>query len=435
MNGCKSGLFRLALKNLSRNKVKTVLTMAAIVAGVVYFIYISSLYAGIKSDSFRSLINYETGAAIIYAADYYPQRDELPLTDLIDNFAEIQTALGDDYLLAPRVRFGGMAISPDLEIPFTVVGVDPHREKEIFQYPRDILVDSGKNQSGRFIEPGAYEIVMGIRGAIDLGLNVGDPVRIVTNIEYRDGDRIRMVPQILEYTLVGVINSSNPRINSYTAFVPRDVLNDEFGLMLEGNISEISLRRRGFSFQSLPNEQESPEVVTSMLPESVRSELVVTPWSVYAEDFLSAMAQDPVHILFYFFIVLIIVLISNTMLLATMSRTREIGIIRAMGMTNRDILKLFALESGLLGFLGGLTGLIGGGLLTWYFVENGITITTEMLELTDMPYPVVGRVHASWDLMAFLYAFVVSVATAVLSAILPTKLALDKSVIAAIRME
>ena len=160
----------------------------------------------------------------------------------------------------------------------------------------------------------------------------------------------------------------------------------------------------------------------------------VVDWSDYAADFLTTMAQDPVQILFYFFIVLVIVLISNTMLLSAMDRTREIGILRAMGMDDFDIFRMFALEAGLLGFFGAVIGLCIGAGISWIFVNNGITVTSEMLELLDKPYPVVGRIYAAWDYPAFFIAGIVSIVTAVVSAVIPTLSALKINIIEAIKM-
>ncbi|MDR2740530.1 MAG: ABC transporter permease, partial [Treponema sp.] len=71
-------LKRLALRNLARHKVKTILTCAAIMVSVAVYIWMDSWLAGIFLESRRNIINYETGAVKLQTKLYFDKKDDLP---------------------------------------------------------------------------------------------------------------------------------------------------------------------------------------------------------------------------------------------------------------------------------------------------------------------------------------------------------------------
>lgn len=70
---------RVALRNLGRNRVKTLLSMVAIIVGVAFYIQSECSSKGRRISGFLNLINYEAGAIQIYTKNYFSIKDELPL--------------------------------------------------------------------------------------------------------------------------------------------------------------------------------------------------------------------------------------------------------------------------------------------------------------------------------------------------------------------
>ena len=125
--------FSLAFRNLGRHKVKSALTMIAIVVGISLYIFVDGWLLGAEIDSMRNLVNFEIGAAKIYSKDFFKNKDELPTYEGFTNYEPIIQKLKDEgYNAAPHALFSGILLSKEQELPFLFTGVDPALEKEVF---------------------------------------------------------------------------------------------------------------------------------------------------------------------------------------------------------------------------------------------------------------------------------------------------------------
>lgn len=418
---------RVALRNLGRNRVKTLLSMVAIIVGVAFYIQSECAIKGQRTSGFLNIINYESGAIQIYTKDYFPIKDELPLYESINDSSKIEQALKDDYFTSPRVRFGGSIISPEKEMPFNIIAVDPVKEKDIFMYPEDI--------APRNIDKGSFEMVIGYRSAMELGVKVGDPVRLMAQIEFKEGDRIKTITQLLDFTIVGLITSDNLTVSTNTAFIPLDILQDEYGMMLNGSVTEIVVRHKKFNSKYMPTESESVESVSNLLDESIKEGLVVKNWVEYDENQMRQLSTNQMAPIFFFMTLLIIMLMSNTMLLSVMDRTREIALLRAMGMDNFEIFKLLATEAGYLGLFGAILGMVVGFFITVGAVNSGVELTAEIIDAYDLTYTMTGSIKSVWSSKGFITGGLAAIITSVLSAAVPTISALKMNIIRGIRHE
>ncbi|MDR2246538.1 MAG: hypothetical protein LBE17_07720 [Treponema sp.] len=166
-------LKRLALRNLARHKVKTVLTVAAVSISVGLYIAADGWLTGVNIDSLRNIANFEIGAAKLQARAYYDKKNELPMYENFGGWERHAAALdGAGYDSAPRFVFTGTIYSESLSAPMQFIGCDPAAEARLLHYPEYI-------ESGRFIRPGAFEIVLGAVTADKL--KVGIPQRPTLN--------------------------------------------------------------------------------------------------------------------------------------------------------------------------------------------------------------------------------------------------------------
>ncbi len=433
----KEKVVRLAFRNLGRHRVKTVITVIAVAIGILSYLFMDAYLLGINTESKRNLVNFEMGAAKIYTKAYWDKKDEFPAYESFKNYAGIMNRLAEKgYVSAPRATFAGTLLSADAEVPFVFMGVDPALERTLFRYHEYVEQTPGAH----FIGDGNYEILIGVKGAKDLGVGVGDPVRLSTVIDkYDDTGELVHMNQSVEYMVAGIVNSPDPVVNAYSAFIPLSVLQDDTGMLLEGAITELIVRKAGAREDELPGEYESPASITRSLGDALPDGMIVTGWEENAKDYLAASAGDIVStfVFLLFFFVIVLLVIANTVLMSVLERTREIGMLRALGMTDASVMKLFFVETGLIGFIGALAGLILFLPINHWMVTSGIDVSSMIEEtgITNLGYRVVGVFKSSWNYSTMVLSLVITPVLASLTAYFPSRRAVRMSVTNALRME
>ncbi len=454
--------FSIALKNLTRHKSKSITTILAVVIVVAAYILVDSMLVGVNIESKRNIVNYEIGSSKIYKKEYYDIKDERPMYESFTNWKPIVDLLDKNgFNSAPRFTFGGSLIGEEVELPFLFYGVYPDMERETFGYSDYIL------EGGKFIDDsGEFDIVLGVNGANDLGAKVGDLITLSTIIDEYDeerGGKISHRNEILTLTVVGLLESPNPLINGNVGYIPMNILKDENGLYIEDYVTDICIRKKGADKHALPKKSESAVVVADILKKQYSdlreydreiedgkkvttekigylfdNDLLLVDWSEDASDFIKVANADrsATGIFILLLLFLSFIGINNTMLLAVMDRTKEIGMIRSLGMTDGQVIRLFLTEAFLFGFIGAIVGTIIGVVLNIFMVQYGIDMTSMMQDIDGTyGYRFKGVMKSAWSIKAIVIASIIAMVSAVVSSIAPSRMAVKKSITDALRFE
>ncbi|MBN2545449.1 MAG: ABC transporter permease [Spirochaetes bacterium] len=430
----KLNILIIAFRNLFRHKVKSILTGIAIVIGVSLYIFLDAMLLGAHIDSERNLVNFETGAAKIYSKNYFENKEELPLYESFGNYEPIIKKLDEaGYNSTPRVVFTGMLMSTDVELPFMFIGIDRDSDKKVFLLDKYI-------ESGEFVKNQEFGIVLGSNGARDLNINVGDDVSLSTVIDLKDEKGIiRHVNQLIYLKVIGIIKSPNPKVNGKIGYLPLDILQDKQGILLEGKITEICIRKKDTSISGLPGESEYPEVIAEKIKEVLPDNLIVVSWEDDAVDFLSISRtkRGGSGIIIILLFIITIILISNTMLLAVFERTKEIGMMRALGLKDKQIVRLFMIEAGLIGFISSLFGVLTGIIINYFMVKYGIdwTAMLEQANMENIGYRIAGEFKSAWNWSTIIFSGIGATIVASISAYFPAKRAVKMSIVDTLRNE
>lgn len=270
-------------------------------------------------------------------------------------------------------------------------------------------------------------------------------IRIATTIDVKDGSAIRHVNQLVDAVVVGVVNSPNPVTNGNIAYIPLDSLQDETGLMLDGTVTEILVRFADSTRSALPGKRESAQAISAALDRGLsksglarQAGLSVRGWQDYVPDYFAASAGDNVssRLMIFFLFVLSFIGIANTMLMAILERTKEIGMMRALGMTDRQLVFAYVIEASLVGFVGSAIGLVLGTLINIPMINIGIDYSSVTEAMNgDIGYRVASYFRSAWNVPAMIGTFVVATVLSGLMAIAPTVHALKMSVTDSLRFE
>ncbi len=256
---------------------------------------------------------------------------------------------------------------------------------------------------------------------------------------------IRHINQLIDAVVVGVVNSPNPKTNGSVGYIPLSALQDEAGLMLGGAVTEILIRKAGADDAEIPGSAESPAAIRAALDRVLAADgrtfpdnLDVRGWKDYSADYLAASAGDEVstRVMILFLFVLSFIGISNTMLMAILERTKETGMLRALGMTDGQVLLAYTLEAGLIGAIGSAIGILLGCLINIPMVAYGIDYSAAAREMGgDFGYRIVALFRSAWNPPVIAATGVVATVLSAVAAIPPTLRALRMPVTESLRFE
>ncbi|MDR3019591.1 MAG: FtsX-like permease family protein [Treponema sp.] len=256
---------------------------------------------------------------------------------------------------------------------------------------------------------------------------------------------VNHVFQAFDVVVVGVINSPAPLPNGNTAYIPLDVLQDESGMMLEGAVTELIIREKDAPDHRLPGASESSAAITAALQRglkaqglSLTAELEVRTFLEYLEDYLGyeAIQTGAPQFLAFLLFILSFLGISNTILMAILERTKETGMMRAMGMTDKQMILTYMLEAGFLGFIGSVLGIILGAIINYPVVVTGFDFSAMADTLSGgIGFRTTGVFRSVWNIPLMIGTGIVATLIASFMAYFPTRKAVKMPITDSLRFE
>ncbi|MDR2952895.1 MAG: FtsX-like permease family protein [Treponema sp.] len=254
------------------------------------------------------------------------------------------------------------------------------------------------------------------------------------------------INQSLDVKVSGVINSPAPLPNGNTAFIPLDILQDEAGMMLEGAVTELIIREKNAPDSRLPGKSESAAAISAALENglamagaSMPSGLAVHSWDEYMQDYLGyeAMENTMPQMIAALLLLLSFLGISNTILLAILERAKETGMMRAMGMTDRQIIIVYMFEAGFLGFIGSVLGIILGCIINFPMVKHGMdfSVFADVVGGQGIGFRVTSAFRSMWNIPVIIGSGVITTVISSCMAVIPTRRALKMPITENLRFE
>ncbi len=217
----------------------------------------------------------------------------------------------------------------------------------------------------------------------------------------------------VEVSIGGILFTPDPMVNGSTVFITLEEAKEYLSM---NGVSEISIITKDYK----KDKKYIPDLKNELRDYNILS------WRELTQGIEAAAKQDEVttYIFVIFILIIAIVGIINTMLMSVYEKTREIGTLKAMGMTDGEVEGIFVIEGFIIGLLGGLFGLILGALINWYFVEVGYDLTSivgKQNEGVMASLRLAGVIKATWDIPSFFYGFLISIISSTLASYYPAK--------------
>jgi ABC-type lipoprotein release transport system permease subunit len=316
---------RLALRNVWRNPARSLVTTAAVVAGVAVLVLGEAVIGGLEENIVRGEVDARSSHVLIRGADAGPFLTAdalLSVPPALSQALEARAAAWTERLVFP-VR----ATRGTREVRLTVYGIEPDRDAHVF--PRTTWRLDGR-------EPGPGELLLSAAAARALEANVGDIVGIEVASVGGALDAAR-------WTVSGRYTTGNPALDRFCAFAQRS--DADALLHADGRASHVAVR--------LPSRAEAAAFASKVAPDAPPGSTVRT-WVDETADMmaLQAVRQRALELLVGALLAMSASGIANTMFMAIHERTQEIGTLRALGMTRVSVAVTLTLEGAILGALG-----------------------------------------------------------------------------------
>lgn len=410
-------LFFLAWKNLSRHKRRTLITAGAIAVGIMFFLFLDSMLKGADMESIRNLKWYETGSVKILNTEYWDNRFQKPLDINITDPDSIISILKDNgYKATKRIEFSGDMIinsedfGEDGNMSVSVTAIDTEFDNDVFHFG-DTLVE------GRFLTENDDAVVLGSWFAEDIDAEIGYWITIVTR---GNGGFY----EAMDLEIVGIVNCPNPNVNRSLILMPLRTANEY--LAMDGASTEINIK--------LSDTADVEQEIDRIIPLIEDPDLQILSWREMAADYLLMMEGERggTAVILTLFFIIAAVGISNTMLMSILERTRELGMMRSLGMSDRDISITFMIEAAGIGVIGSILGIILGILANTYLIYVGLDYSFFMREV-DAGYRIQAIFRGAWNPESMILIFFAASLFSMVVAYFPTRRSLKMDIPSCLR--
>lgn len=398
---------KIAIRNITRHRLRSLLSVCMISGAIVAMI----LFRGFSDYSMQALKrvaaeNQYGHMQIALEKYWYPGKENrkermFNITDLNllkERHSEIDKISG-------RLSFFGLVSNGDLSVGAKLIGVDIVNEPN-FQKSMRIL-------NGKFItQNDAKEILIGSLLAKQMNVLPGDSITVLTNTV--DG-----IMNAMDLTVAGIYTAGIDEIDSQVAYLPLSI-NQTILDTQNVDIAVVHFKQLDFAIKNQPKINQTAKAVNPNFIARHWKDLAVLFRQV--EKFYGVQNKLIEGIL----LALMFLGVLNTVSMTVVERTGEIGTLRALGESQKDIIKQFVLESLMISVIGIIGGIIGS-----LIIINIIEASHIMTEMPGASIPF--QIKINFLFSAVLYACFLSTTTTIIATYIPALRASKMDVVEALR--
>jgi len=366
---------RLAWRNMWRHSRRTLIIVLAMGLTLAMMMMYDGLISGFNDAIYGNAIRVLGGNIQVHAPGYHAQSDQAPLLPLADPQKVVTAALAQPQVVAAtqRINTGGLITSREGAFPVAIVGFEPEKEQTVNLAAQHVV-------AGRYLTAADADMVfIGKCLADAMNVKVGDRLSLAGRATHQQIRNRTM-------TVAGIYDLGMPDIEKQRVYISLSEAQDLYNLAGQSTEVAIVLKQLG------------PEnaVIAALQPSLPGYEIVS-----YATSFpeLQSALSTKSGVLEIFSIVILGIAglgILNLLLMAVYERTREIGLLGALGLRPGQISILFVLEGTMIGLVGAAVGIALGVGLNVLFGRVGFDFsafsgtTSYMALITGRIYPSLG---------------------------------------------
>ncbi len=342
----------LAWRNVWRNKRRTVLTLLTIVVGCAMIILLNAFAKGGHDQMIEDATALVMGHIHIHQKGYWENKTIDYAFEIDEQLKTLLQDVPHISAYSPRIMCDALIAKGAITKGVMIQGVEPSQEKKVSKLHTTII-------KGRYLQDSdTTAAVIGVTLADNCKVNVGDKVAIIS--QGFDGS---IAAEHL--TIVGIFKSGNPEYDRFLLQMPLKQADETFSMM--GYVNAIVIRAK-----AIDAVDDIVETIYQKIGKS--AQLEVLGWEKLMPELVQFIVMDDVSgYLFDFMLFLVVAFgILNTIQMSVYERTRELGIMKAVGTTPGQIVALILSETTYITILGVVLGVSMGVGISHYFTVHPI---------------------------------------------------------------
>ena len=378
----------IAFRYLRKRKRQNLLLLLAVVFGVTSFLAGSAIIGGWSDVVVGKTIDVSIGHIVVF-----PSSGKVYLENYTEIISKIKS-LNSVEALSPRLEVESMIIYGEKVKALLVTGLEPETISKVLTIGENVV-------EGRFLKRGD-------RGVVVLGDSLADELNVSLNSKI---EVVSPTGERIEVTVIGILDTGLHEIDTAAFYV---VLDDAKSLLKKDVISNIIIRTNDYNR-------------ASTIAEELREKygLNAKSWEELARPILEAIKVEGLYMNIISLLILMVSALGilNVLYMTVAEKTRDIGILKALGLDDRQIMLIFLINGFIVALIGAIIGCVSGTLVAWHF---------STIELPEEVYGV-DRIPAHLDPIFYFYSFVLALATAVSASLFPARRAAKLKPVEALR--
>lgn len=360
-------MFKIAFRNIFRQKRRTILTMLTMVGGFVLSAISIGYSDGFYSDVIERFTRSQMGHIQVHKGDYLDRPSLYKTIDQYESVGDTISRVDRVVDWAPRLYSAGLASVREKSAGVKVIGIDPVRDSSATGFHTKVA------EGNMLPVIPAKQVLLGRGLSNILQAGIGDSAVVVS--QAADGSIANEI-----YDVRGIVESGDQAQDRMAFYLHLQEAQELY--VLPNQVHEILVIADGIN-----NLRELSRKIDEQLS---NDELTVSPWMEVAKSFYQAMQADKQGMWIMLFVIILIVAIGvlNTVLMSVLERTREYGALKAMGTRPFEIFRMVVFEVAILAIFSIILGsIIGSGMnyiFSIYGISMGETITMGGIEFSKM---------------------------------------------------
>jgi len=351
---------KLAWRNLWRNRRRTIITISSIVFSVLLASWMRSMQEGSYSSMIENVVQYYSGYLQVQDTAYWEEQTLENTMKVEPEFVKEIQKIENVTLVSHRIESFALAANHQHSKPAIVLGIEPEKENKITNISKRIT-------KGSFLNAGDNGVILAKGLADYLDFEVGDTLVMI-------GQGYHGISANGLFEVKGILNHPNQEFNKRLVFMDIKKARDFY-----------SAYGLSTSLVIMTDDHNEVEKLKNNIAEILPPGKTVMTWYEMQPEIQQLIQSDRgsgIIMLGILYLIIAFGMFSVVMMMVK-ERTREFGVVHAVGMKKARLSAVVFFETVYIGLIGCIIGLIASYFFCLYFYHNPIPLTGQTAAATE----------------------------------------------------